>query len=262
MILWGSMLFDCVRELVCSLLAFFNRARQEADIEENKRARGQSETHMGWLPFRILFWPSLRNKFLSGRHGLEVKTSGQSLRSHWRSCSVDSQRNSRNQFTILEQLTLLVALYIHDIVVQNGESRRYSIIEKRMAISDTWSRKIATKNIPLLEKDQSSDQFRSQQQRKNMDKRKKKKCFGRWVLSGSRRINVQMGKIFGVKQTTTCESWQIFKTAVGSMSWLRALGCTKMMVNELPSRLRSLNRYKSVEEEVSGGAPNSENVDV
>ena len=54
---------------------FFNRARQEAHIEEIKRARGQSETHMGWLPFRILFWPSLRNKFLSGRHGLEVKTS-------------------------------------------------------------------------------------------------------------------------------------------------------------------------------------------
>ena len=35
-----------------------------------------------------------------------------------------------------------------------------------------------------------------------------------------------------------------------------------MMVNELPSRLRSLILYKPVEEEVSGGAPNSENVDV
>ena len=184
-----------------------DRARQEAHIEEIKRAGGQSETHMGWLPFRILFWPSLRNMFLSGRHGLEAKTSGQARRSHWRTCSVDSQRNSGNQLAILEQLTLLVALYIHDTVVQNGESRRYSIIEKRMAISDTWSRKIATKNIPLLVTDQSSDQFPSQQQRKNMDKRKKEKGFGRWVLSGSRRINVQT-VFFGVKQTTTYESWQ------------------------------------------------------
>ena len=113
--------------------------------------------------------------FLSGRHGLEAKTSGQARRSHWRTCSVDSQRNAGNQLAILEQLTLLVALYIHDTVVQNGDSRRYSIIEKRMAISGTWSRNIATKNIPLLVTDQSSDQFPSQQQRKNMDKRKKEK---------------------------------------------------------------------------------------
>ena len=78
---------------------------------------------------------------------------------------------------------------------------------------------------------------------------------------GAQWINVQTG-FFGAKQTTTWESWQLFKNAVGSMSWLRALGCIKMMVNELPSRLRSLIRYKPVEEEVSGGAPNSENVDV
>ena len=138
---------------------------------------------MGWLPFRIHFWPSLRNMFLSGRHGLEVKTSGQARRSHWRTCSVDSQRNSGNQLAILEQLTLRVALYIHDTVVQHGE-----------LISGIWSRKIATKNIPPLVTDQSSDQFPSQQQRKNMDKRKKEKGLGKWVLSGSRRINVQTGK--------------------------------------------------------------------
>ena len=89
---------------------------------------------------------------------------GQARRSHWRTCSVESQRNSGNQLAILEQLTLLVALYIHDTVVQNGE-----------LISDAWSRKIATKNIPLLVTDQSSDQFPSQQQQKNMDKRKKEK---------------------------------------------------------------------------------------
>ena len=53
---------------------------------------------------------------------------------------------------------------------------------------------------------------------------------------------------FGVKQTTTYESWQLFENAVGSMSWLRALGCTKMMVNErlVPRRLRFLIRYKPV----------------
>ena len=88
---------------------------------------------------------------------------------------------------------LLVALYIHDTVVRNGEPRRYSIIEKRMVISGTWSRNIATKNIPPLVKDQSSDQFPSQQQQKNVDKRNKEKGLWRWVLSGSRRINVQMG---------------------------------------------------------------------
>ena len=46
------------------------------------------------------------------------------------------------------------------------------------------------------------------------------------------------GKFFGVKQTTTYESWQLFKNAVRPMWWLRALGCAKMMVNErlVPSR--------------------------
>ena len=68
--------------------------------------------------------------------------------------------------------------------------------------------------------------------------------------------------LFGATQTTTYESWKLFKNAVGSMSWLRALGCTKMMVNELPSRLKSLIGDNPCEEEVSGGAPNSENVDV
>ena len=136
----------------------FKRARQEAHNEENKRARGQAET----LPYPHL--AKLAEHVLSGRHGLEVKTSGQARRSQWRTCSVDSQRNSGNQFPILEPLTLLVALYIHDIVVQNGE-----------LISCTWSRNIATKNIPLLVTDQSSDQFPSQQQRKNVDKRKKEK---------------------------------------------------------------------------------------
>ena len=52
--------------------------------------------------------------------------------------------------------------------------------------------------------------------------------------------------LFGAKQTTTYESWQLLENAVGSMSWLRALGCTKIMVNELPSRLKSLIRYKPV----------------
>ena len=48
------------------------------------------------------------------------------------------------------------------------------------------------------------------------------------------------------------------------MSWIRALGCTMMMVNErlVPSRLKSLIGDNPCEEEVSGGAPNSENVDV
>ena len=65
-------------------------------------------------------------------------------------------------------------------------------------------------------------------------------------------------------QTHNHVSWQLFKNAVGSMSWLRALGCTMMMVNErlVPSRLKSLIGDNPCEEEVSGGAPNSENVDV
>ena len=168
------MLFDCFREL--------NRARQEAHIEEIKRARGQSETHMGWLPFRILFLAKLaEHVFVRSTWTRGQDLAGQARRSHWRTCSVDSQRNSGNQFPILEQLTLLVALYIHDTVVQKGEH-----------ISGTWSRNIATKNIPPLVADQSSDQFPSPQQRKNVDKRKKEKGLGRWVLSGSRRINVQM----------------------------------------------------------------------
>ena len=171
---------------------------------------------------------------------------GQARRSHWRTCPVDSQRNSGNQFTTIEQLTLLVALYIHDIVVQNGESRRCSIIEKTMAISDTWSRNVATKNIPPLVTDQSSDKFPSQQQRKNVDKGRKKKGFGRWVLSGSRRINVQTGKFVWCQTNNNVRIVQLFKNVVGSMSWLRALGCTKMMVNGLPSRLRSLIRHKPV----------------
>ena len=125
-----------------------------------------------------------------------------------------------------EQLTLLIALYIHDTVVRNGEPQRYSIIEKRMVISDTWSRNIATKNIPPLVKDQSSDQFPSQQQQRNVDRRKKEKGLGRWVLSGSRRINVQMGNFVWcqtdnhvriVAVTQECSAADV----VASGSWMR-----------------------------------------
>ena len=59
-------------------------------------------------------------------------------------------------------------------------------------MSDTWSRNNVTKNIPPLVQDQPSDQFPSQQQQKNVDTWNKEKRLGRWVLSGSRRINVQM----------------------------------------------------------------------
>ena len=54
--------------------------------------------------------------------------------------------------------------------------------------------------------------------------------------------------LFGVKQATTYESWQLFKNAVRPMWWLRVLGCAKMMVNErlVPAALRSLIRYKPV----------------
>ena len=152
---------------------------------------------------------------------------GQARRSHWRTCSVPSQRNVGNQLAIPEQLTLQVALYIHDIVVRNGEPRRYSIIEKRMVISGTWSRKIATKNSPPLVTDHSSDQFPSQQKQKNMDKGRQKKGLGDGCsvdLGGSM---CRWEILFGVKQTTTYESWQLFKNAVRPMWWLRALGCAK-----------------------------------
>ena len=80
-----------------------------------------------------------------------------------------------------------------------------------MVISDTWSRKNATKNIPPFVTDQSSDQFPSQQQRKNVDKRKKAK---RAWETGAQWISEDQcadGKfLFGVKQTTTYESWQYF----------------------------------------------------
>ena len=46
------------------------------------------------------------------------------------------------------------------------------------------------------------------------------------------------GILFRVKQTTTYESWQLFKNAARPMWWLRALGCAKMMVNERPSPSR------------------------
>ena len=193
---------------------------------------------MGWLPFRILFLAKLTEQvFVRSTWTRGQDLAGQARRSHSRTCSVHSQRNSGNQFPILEQLTLLVALYIHDTVVQKGE-----------LISGTWSRNIATKNIPPLVTDQSSDKFPSQQERKNVDKGRMKKGFGSWVLSGSRRINVQTG-IFVWCHTdnhvrivaVTCTN------AVGSMSWLRALGCTMMMVKErlLPSRLSLLDSLQT-----------------
>ena len=53
--------------------------------------------------------------------------------------------------------------------------------------------------------------------------------------------------LFGVKQTTTYESWQLFKNAVRPMWWLRALGCAKMMVNErlLPSGFEILDALQT-----------------
>ena len=53
--------------------------------------------------------------------------------------------------------------------------------------------------------------------------------------------------LFGVKQTTTHESWQLFKNAVRPMWWLRALGCAKMMVNErlVPSRFEILDSLQT-----------------
>ena len=72
------------------------------------------------------------------------------------------------------------------------------------------------------------------------------------------------GKIFWCQTDNHVRIVAVLENAVGSMSWLRALGCTMMMVNErlVPSRLKSLIGDNPCEEEVSGGAPNSENVDV
>ena len=53
--------------------------------------------------------------------------------------------------------------------------------------------------------------------------------------------------LFGVKQTTTYESWRLFKNAVRPMWWLRALGCAKTMVNErlVPSRFEILDALQT-----------------
>ena len=88
---------------------------------------------MGWLPFRIHIWVKLTEQvFVRSTWTRGQDLAGQARRSHWRTCSVPSQKNAGIQLAICEQLTLLVALYIHDTVVRNGEPRRYSIIEKRM----------------------------------------------------------------------------------------------------------------------------------
>ena len=75
---------------------------------------------------------------MSGRHGLEVKTSqGRHAEATGERALSLRREIAGIQLAICEQLTLLVALYIHDTVVRNGEPRRYSIIEKRMVISGT-----------------------------------------------------------------------------------------------------------------------------
>ena len=94
---------------------------------------------------------------------------------------------------------------------------------------------------------QSSDQLTPQQQRKNMDKGRKKKGLGDGCsvdLGGSM---CKWEILFRVKQTTAHEPWQLFKNAVRPMWWLRALGCAKMMVNErlVPSRFEILDSLQT-----------------
>ena len=142
------------------------QARTSRSTQRRKQAgtRAIRNTHgLVTLPYPLLA-KLTEHVFVRSTWTRGQDLAGQARRSHWRTCSVPSQRNAGNQFAVLEQLTLLVALYIHDTVVQNGE-----------LISGTWSRNIATKNIPPLVTDQSSDQFPSQQRRKNVDKRKKEK---------------------------------------------------------------------------------------
>ena len=120
---------------------FLSRTSRSTQRRKQAGTRAIRNTHgLVTLPYP-LFGQAYGTSFCQVDMTRGQDLAGQARRSHWRSCSVDSQRNSGNQLAILEQLTLLVALYIHDIVVQNGVSRRYAIIEKRMAISGTWSRK-------------------------------------------------------------------------------------------------------------------------
>ena len=124
-----------------------------------------------------------------------------------------------------------------------------SIIEKRMAISDTWSRKnrdqehSASRGRPVV---RPVPVAAATEEHGHKEERKRAREMGAQWISEDQCAD---GNFFlGVKQTTTYESWQIFKTAVGSMSWLRALGCTMTMVNErlVPSRLKSLIGYNPV----------------
>ena len=193
---------------------------------------------MGWLPFRICTWPSLRNKTSQGRHAEAIGER-----------AVDpSQRNAGIQLAICEQLTLLVARCIHDTVVQDGEPRRYSIIEKE----DGHFRYLEQKH---RDKKHSASRERpvvrpvpvaaATEERGQKEQRKRALEMGAQWISEDQCADGKF--LFGVKQTTTHESWQFFKNAVRPMWWLRALGCAKMMVNErlVPSRFEILDALQT-----------------
>ena len=96
---------------------------------------------MDWLPFRIHIWPSSRNKFLSGRHGLEVKASqgrhaeaigerALSFRREMREFSSPYVSSSH----CWSRCTSMIPLF-------KMMSRGYAIIEKRMVISRNLEQK-------------------------------------------------------------------------------------------------------------------------
>ena len=67
------------------------------------------------------------------------------------------------------------------------------------------------------------------------------------MLSGSRRINVQMGNFYLVPNRQPRTNRGREKNAVRPMWWLRALGCAKTMVNErlVPSRFEILDALQT-----------------
>ena len=97
-------------------------------------------------------------------------------------------------------------------------------------------------------KDQSSDQFPSQQQQKNVDKRNKEKGLWRWVPSGSRRINVQMGNFVWCQTDNHVRILAVIQEcSAPDVVASRALGCAKMMVNDrlVPSRFEILDSLQT-----------------
>ena len=143
------MWFDCFHKLVCGLLALSIAHVSKHTLKTSSGTRAIRDTY-GLVTLKYPHLAKLTEQvFVRSTWTRGQNLAGHARRSHWRTCSVDPQRNCGNQLAIPEQLTLQVALYIHDTVVRNGEPRRYSIIEKRMAMSDTWSRKSRQRRFRL-----------------------------------------------------------------------------------------------------------------